>query len=200
MNHHNSWMEQTPSLSVSQWIFSNIIPAYIPQIGPLTHVTILRIYSDTFSLPCNSQVRRVVWGWKGGGVVFRRGYGERQVLKGGGERQRVGKTRCPPFLFPYFPLIFHVSEQREGGQKRRSVAEVEERSSAEWLKCDDLHVSWASGAGLSLALGKSVSRLDMRSSSACTSLRPNFEPASHSSEDTGGQVCRGKGSAFLLNL
>lgn len=42
-----------------------------------------------------------------------------------------------------------------------------------------LHVSWPSVAGVSLALGKSesVSRLDMRSSSACTSLRPSLEPA-----------------------
>lgn len=44
--------------------------------------------------------------------------------------------------------------------------------------CVGLHVSWPSVAGVSLALGKSesVSRLDMRSSSACTSLRPSLEP------------------------
>ena len=42
-----------------------------------------------------------------------------------------------------------------------------------------LHVSWPSVAGVSLALDKSesVSRLDMRSSSAWTSLRPSFDPA-----------------------
>lgn len=47
--------------------------------------------------------------------------------------------------------------------------------------CVGLHVSWPSVAGVSLALGRSesVSRLDMRSSSACTSPRPSFEPVSN---------------------
>lgn len=46
------------------------------------------------------------------------------------------------------------------------------------MKCVGLHVSWPSVAGVSLALVKSesVSRLEMRSSSACTSLRPSLEP------------------------
>lgn len=67
-----------------------------------------------------------------------------------------------------------------GGEQREVDTEVErsgERRGA-GMECVDLHVSWPSVAGASLALDKSesVSRLDMRSSSAWTSLRPSFEP------------------------
>lgn len=60
------------------------------------------------------------------------------------------------------------------------MTEVEKGREESRVKCVGLHVSWPSVADVSLALGKSesVSRLDMRSNSACTSLRPSLEPAS----------------------
>lgn len=71
-------------------------------------------------------------------------------------------------------------EWREEEQGRWKVTEVDRGETESRVTCVGLHVSWPSVAGVSLALGKSesVSRLDMRSSSACTSLRPSFEPAS----------------------
>lgn len=61
----------------------------------------------------------------------------------------------------------------EGGERGRTGA-------------DRLHVSWPSAAGVSLALGRSesVSRLDMRSSSAWTSPRPSLEAAWGNSPST----------------
>lgn len=70
------------------------------------------------------------------------------------------------------------------------MTEVEEGVGGEKesrMMCVGLHVSWPSAAGVSLALGKSesVSRLDMRSSSACTSPRPSLEPVSDTCRRTG---------------
>ena len=86
----------------------------------------------------------------------------------------------PCACIPLSPRIF-VMERREDEDKGGGrVTEVEEGGGEQGEVRVGLHVSWPSVAGVSLALGKSesVSRLDMRSSSACTSLRPSFEPAS----------------------
>lgn len=97
-----------------------------------------------------------------------------------GKRGRVFLVR--PCISPtslFLPGSLWLSGGWEWWVRWWRVTEVRKEREESRVKCVGLHVSWLSVADVSLALGKSesVSRLDMRSNSACTSLRPSLEPA-----------------------
>lgn len=166
-----------------------ILPPISFNPPPIIHTSLwcpIAIYSHvTDSLECSDKysLSLIAWRRKGGGGAAEKGVEGREgeFFSLWRKLKTTGRQSCAST--PAFPSFSqHLCDGVEG----RQAWEVENdwgggRGVGDRANCVGLHVSWPSVAGVSLALGKSesLSRLDMRSSSACTSPRPSLEPASH---------------------